>query len=289
MANRLMMSEVVSESLIHIVNPVAEQSLKFVIEKLGYRELFKDNVIVTTDFKQYSKTTNTDAAAMLRENRVLAKLNPNVNPSTIKWEGSGTTKDLANGNQIVQNRNGQQAQRFPWEHGNHIPDHQYSVFSDDVHGIDVTCKSVGSSLSLEVVMEFGDEHLANEALSRIFQCFHNGDMIGTLDIQYDYPMTKDVSRILQYLYTLRGKISEDENFYTWLNDGSKHAITAMFNRNRPENAELVINKNHFQALYLIECSQETPNILDPKGASITFTLTVQYARAIVCASSILSS
>lgn len=294
MANRCITSHTVGESLLHIIYPVADQIVTHVIDKLGYRDLIKDNIDIKTESgRDWSKTIDKDGNANTRTNRVRVKLNPSVNPSTIKWEASGTTKALANGNTLQQNENGSgHAQRLPWATGSHISKRRFSIFHDDHIAVDMSERAVGSSMSMEVTMEFEDEFVANEALSRIFQCFTNGEMINYVDILYDYPIPDTFQYLLKYLYHLKcitpenpnGAFGTDKKFkindwFRWLRENSNDTISLLVNRNRPEHKELVVNKNHFQALYLIECSQETPSLTDPKGASITFNLTIQYSRA----------
>lgn len=296
MANRLMLSHVVGESLIHVIDPVSEQALRHIIDLLGYTNLFKENLFISTDFKKYSKTSDKAKSGMARVNRVLAKLNPNVDPASIKWEGSGTTIDLGNGNTLIQNSAGRNSQRRPWADGMHYSKSKFSIMHDDEFGIDLTDRTVGSSLSMEVTMEFLDEHMANEAISRISQVFTNGDKINYLDIAYDVPIPAPIQNVLRYLYHLRSTTNENPDgaftlvdgkhkrfkmgeWYHWLQMKSNNVITCNEHRDRPQDHELVINKNHFQALYLLECNQETPAALDPDGASVTFNLTVQYARS----------
>jgi len=292
MANRLILSNSVGEALIHVVHPVAEQALRHIIGKLGYNELFGDNMHIVSDFHTQSKISTPDHVGEVRRNRVRAKLNPNVNPASIKWEGSGTTIDLGNGNTLIQNPNSARSQRNPHGAGNYVSNVVASIFRDDRYAIDLTDRMVGSSLSLEVTMEFMDEHTATEAISRIFQCFSNGDMIGYVDLLYDVPIPKDTQSMLKYLYHLEcitptnpnGALDEQGRFkvagwYKWLQKYSGKVITTIQNRNRPEHLELVINKSHFQALYLLEFSQDAPQPLDPEGCSVTFNLTVQYARS----------
>lgn len=293
MANRCITSHTVGESLVHIFYPVADQIVAHVIDKLGYRDLMKDNVSITSEgFREWTKTNDLDGNANTRKNRVRVKLNPNVNPSTIKWEASGTTKALANGNTLQQNENGSShASRLPWATGGHISKRRLSIFRDDEIAVDMSERAVGSSMTMEVTMEFEDVYQANEALSRVFQCFTNGEMINYVDIMYDYPVPSDFQYLLKYLYHLKCTTPENPNgafenkkfkindWFQWLRKNSNDAITIIVNRNRPEHKELVVNKNHFQALYLIECSQDTPNPTDPRGASITFNLTIQFSRA----------
>lgn len=294
MANRCILSHTVGESLLHIIYPVADQIVCNVIDNLGYRDLIKDNIDIKTDNgRDWSKTIDHNGNPNTRTNRVRVKLNPSVNPSTIKWEASGTTEALANGNTVVQNENGSShASRLPWAAGNHVSRRRFSIVHDDDIAVDMSERAVGASMTMEVTMEFEDEFVANEALSRVFQCYVNGDMINYVDIMYDYPIPDSFQSILKYLYHLKctsvdnpaGAIDKDGKFkvndwFSWMREKSNDTVSLLVNRNNPKHKEIVVNKNHFQALYLIECSQETPEILDPKGASITFNLTIQYSRA----------
>ena len=302
MGNRLITTYSVGESLIHIHQPVAQQLAMHVAEKLGYLDLFQETghggIIVTSDQFDFSKTKNEFGKAAIREERMIVKFNPNVNPSTNKWEGSGTTKALANGNTTMQNQDGQNhSSRIPGFDGKHIPGRRFSIMHDDLIGVDLAEVTVGCSMTMECQMEFHDEFRATEALSRIFQCFTNGDMINYVDIMYDYPVPKYLQGIMRYLYHLRcldedhpdgnitvvdpqGKKHFDQKAWVeWLRKYSNCAISMLFNRNRDHVPELIVNKNHFQALYLIECSQEAPEKLDPHGWAVKFNMTIQFARA----------
>lgn len=294
MANRLMISHSVAEVLPHVCYPICKQVVRCIVDRLGYHDEMKDCIDIKTDFHDWTKTTDVNEAAMVRGgSRVRVKLNPNVNPSTIKWEASGTQRDLANGNTLIQNQNGSQgAQRYPWKHGHHISNRMFSIFRDDEIAVDMSDRMTGSAMTMEVSMEFEDENLASECLSRLFQCFTNGEMINYVDLLYDVPIPEQFEKLLMYLYDLKCTTqsnpqgNKDENghfkvqeWYEWLRKYSNDTISILTNRNRFEHKELVVNKNHFQALYLIECSQETPHTLDPAGAGITFNVTVQFARS----------
>ena len=300
MANRLITSYTIPESLLHIHQPVAQQCAQYVAERLGYLDLFQQNggIIVTSDQADFSKTKNQFGKAAVREERMLVKFNPNVNPSTNKWEGSGTTTALANGNMIIQNKEGQNhSSRIPGFDGKHLPGRTFSILRDDYAGIDLAEVTVGCWMRMECTMEFHDEFVANEALSRVFQCFTNGDMINYIDILYDYPIPKYILGLTRYLYHLK-RVTEDHpegnldfelpngkkgfdnrKWYAWLRKYSNDTISSLLNRNRIHEPEIVVNRNHMQALYLIECSQETPEKLDPHGYSVKFDLTIQFARA----------
>ena len=296
MANRLLLSHSVGESLLHVINPVADQAIHFIIDKLGYKNLFASNIDVRTDERKWTKSNDKSNAGNLRVNRVRVKLNPNVDPSTIKWEASGTTIDLGNGNTLIQNRTGSaHAQRQPWADGMHYSKSKFSIMRDDEIAVDLTDHTVGCSMSMEVTMEFSDEHIANEALSRITQVFTNGEKINYIDIAYDVPIPAQIQNVMRYLFHLKSITPENQNgafiekdgkkiynmraWFDWMQKLSNKVITLNVNRNRPEHKELIINKNHFQALYLIECNQEAPAPIDPEGSSVTFNLTVQFARS----------
>ena len=305
MASRLITTYTVPESLIHIHQPIAQQVAMYVAERLGYLDLFRqsDNgIIVTSDQFDFSKTKNKDGNAAIRDERMLCLFQPNVNPRTNKWEGSGTTTALANGNTVAQNQDAQNySSRIPGQNGKHIPGRRLSILHDDVAGIDLSEMAVGCSMNMECTMEFHDEFRATECLSRIFQCFTNGEMINYVDIMYDYPVPTYLQGLLRYLYHLKRlsennpdgnitrvlpggkKVFDQQKWYDWMKKYSNGAISYLFNRNTGTRTELVVNKNHFQALYAIDCSMEVPEKLDPHGYCVKFTLTIQFSRANILA------
>lgn len=280
--SRALQSHVINESLVHIIHPVATQSLKAILERLGYLDYFGENgsrVHIVTDFSSTSKSVDENNNAAIIDNRVRAKLTPNVNPSSNKWEGNGTTVDLGNGNAIVSNTTGSNTARIPWV-PNAVRDRDSAIFWDKEFDISLSEMAVGSTFTMEVNCEFRYPTVAAEFMSRIFQCLHDGDMIGYVDVQYDYPIPIEIQHTLAYLYTLRGPRPEVQNdsAIAWLKDYSEHAICVLENRNDPSKKEVAVNKNQMQAMYLVECSQDYPQPMDGEGASVTFNLTVQYAR-----------
>lgn len=279
-AFRLALSESVGESMVHIIEPIAAQTLHYIVEKLGYTDLMKDQIELVSDFRTTSKSKDSNGNALIQRDRVRAKLNPSVNPFNNKWEGNGTTIDLGNGNHLITNNSGGRVRANSTSKSASYPDQQFAIFVDGTNFIDLTELAVGSTLTMDVQMDFKDIVVANECLSRIYQCFVNGDMTGVIDIQYDYPVPMGIQKTLRYLYGLVGKRSATDNCWKWIQDGSQHAITALVNRNRPEHKEAVVNKNQLQAVYQIDCSMDAPTMNPEHDAAVlNFTITVQYARA----------
>lgn len=281
MAAGLLLNAVVPEALDHIIEPVASQVLKYVIDQLGKTETFGDRVELWSDFRNTSKTLDQNGNPLLRPNRVRARLSPNVNPASLKWEGQHTGQVLGNASAQAANPSGvTAAQRQPWINGAFGKRH-FQVFDDNEFAISLEEYVIGSAMSMQVEMELDSITEATDILSRLYQFFTNGQMMGYVDVQYDYPLPNEIQAVLGHLYSLRGPQKEDgsdDTCWKWLQKYSKNAISLLINRNKPINSEVVVNKNQFQAWMEIECSQEYPEPLDPDGAKITFTINIQYAR-----------
>lgn len=274
----LTLVDTIPESMTHIIEPVAEEVLHYIVNQMGLAERFQDNVELVSDFRTTSQTKDTNNNVKLRRDRVRARLLPNVNPSSNKWEGNGTTIDLGNGNQIISNPHAGSQRKTPWSIPKY-PDQKYSIFYDDENYITLTEHLVGSTLSMEVSMEFDSSSVAVESLSKLYATFTNGDMINSIDLQYDYPIPGDIQKTLVHLFHLRGKHGEKDSCLKWVVDNSNGNITCRFNRHDPKKSEVVVNKNHFETVFQIECSAEAPTKLEPHGYGFTFTVTTQYARA----------
>ena len=274
MSQRLSLSRVVSESMIHIIEPIADQSLRFVIGRLGLSGLMEEIQIVS-DFREVSKATDDNKNAKLIDYRVRAKLNPSVNPTNNKWDGYKTAIDLGNGNAIVRQEDVTRKKR-PWT-GNDFTGRDYSIFHDEDLFVDITEWNVGSTLSMEVKMDFHDLTPAQDALSAIFATFTNGDMVGYVPIQYDYPIPEDIQLVLKKIYWMSDMEKSNEAYADWLNKKSIGFLSWNTNRNNINVRELVGLKNNTQALFLIECSQDQPEVGNNRF-TVNFNLTVQYSR-----------
>lgn len=274
MSFRLSMIHSVPEQHVHIIEPVAKQVLQFIIEKLGYLDFFRKNgnIDMVSDFTGTSKAVDKNGNPEIHHNRVRAKLNWNLNPQTVKWQGNGTTIDLGNGNHLVTNAGA--APRQAWAKATYS-EGNVAIMSDVNAFTDLIEYSVGSTLTMEVQMDFKDDAMAFECFTRVFQCFQNGEMIGYVDVQYDYPVPETLQKVYSYIASLMG-------YDDWEKEMIRHSggnITYVQNRNAPTRKELVVKKNHFQAIYQIECSQEAPTPGEPDGAFVTLNVTVQFARA----------
>lgn len=274
MSQRLSLARVVSESMIHIIEPIADQSLRFVIGRLGLSGLMEEIQIVS-DFRDVSKATDDNKNAKLIDYRVRAKLNPSVNPTNNKWDGYKTAIDLGNGNAIVRQEDVTRKKR-PWT-GNDFTGRDYSIFHDEDLFVDITEWNVGSTLSMEVKMDFHDLTPAQDALSAIFATFTNGDMVGYVPVQYDYPIPEDIQLVLKKIYWMSDMEKSNEAYAEWLNKKSIGFLSWNTNRNNINVRELVGLKNNTQALFLIECSQDQPEVGNNRF-TVNFNLTVQYSR-----------
>ena len=274
MSQRLSLARVVSESMIHIIEPIADQSLRFVIGRLGLSGLMEEIQIVS-DFRDVSKATDDNKNAKLIDYRVRAKLNPSVNPTNNKWDGYKTAIDLGNGNAIVRQEDVTRKKR-PWT-GNDFTGRDYSIFHDEDLFVDITEWNVGSTLSMEVKMDFHDLTPAQDALSAIFATFTNGDMVGYVPVQYDYPIPEDIQLVLKKIYWMSDMEKSNEAYAEWLNKKSIGFLSWNTNRNNINVRELVGLKNNTQALFLIECSQDQPEVGNNRF-TVNFHLTVQYSR-----------
>ena len=280
MATGLVLSQVIPETLVHIVEPVAGQVLNYIIGKLGYADLFGSQVELTSETRTTSKTTDKNHNPLLRPNRVRGILSPNVNPFNLKWEGQHTGHVLGAANTVPANPSGANGgARVPWTNGA-FGERNHTVMDDQKYGISLSEYIIGSALSMSVEMDFADMVVAVEALQRLYQYFTNGQMINYIDIQYDYPIPSGIQLVLRHLYTLRGQQDgdEDQTCMHWCRRYSAGAISVLTNRNRQKVAEAVVNKNHFQAMFEIECTMDAPEHLDPDFGRITFNVNVQYAR-----------
>lgn len=276
MSRRLALQQVVDESMIHIIEPVATQAVRYIVNRLGIYDMMQNNIHIVSDFKETSRTVDENNNPILLDNRVMAKLTPSVNPKNNKWEGMKTAIDLGNGNTLLRTQDVKAVKR-PWS-GRDITGVNYSVLHDNDLFMDLTECNVGASLALEVRLIFQNLSDAQRTLSTLFAAFTNGEMIGYIPIQYDYPIPKAIQNVMKYFYSISDHEQTTEKFIEWIKDKSKDCLGANTNRNDLRNLEMVGKKNNVNALFLIECGQDAPEPVQPSCYQISFTLTVQYSR-----------
>ena len=157
MSFRLCQSHSVAEQHVHIVEPVAKQILQYIIERLGYLDFFRENgnIDMVSEFTGTSKAVDKNGNPEIHHNRVRAKLNWNLNPQAVKWQGNGTTIDLGNGNHLVTNAT-PVSHRQAWSRESYA-EQNYSIMSDVNAYTDLVEYSVGSTLTMEVQMDFKDD------------------------------------------------------------------------------------------------------------------------------------
>lgn len=236
----------------------------------------KNDIQIDSDFRASNKITDDTNTAKPVSYRTIAKLMPSVNPHNNKWDGYKTAIDLGNGNAIV--RQGDMHYKWkPWT-GRDVTSRDFAIFHDKETYVDITDWSVGASLSMEVKMDFEDLTRAQEALSSIFATFTNGDMVGYIPVQYEYPVPVDIQFILKQIFRMSGKPVTNDEYAKWLNEKSSGVLGWNVNRNDLNTAELVAKKNDIQAIYLLECTQDQPEVGNSRY-TVNFNLTVQYSRA----------
>ena len=274
MAHRLSLQQVIGESMIHIIEPVASQAVTFLLEKLGVRHLMEE-VQLISDYRETSKTTDEKGNPKLQNYRCTARLLPSVNPRNNKWEGTKTTVDLGNGNTLIRHGDNK-VRKHSWT-GKDFVDREYSVFHDEQHFINIQQWDVASSMNLEIRLDFHDFTPAQQCLSNLFAMFTNGEMIDYVPIQYDYPIPKQIAVALYSLYQLTDLPKTDEAFKTWLNEKSGGQISWNYNRNDLRRVEMVGLRNNVHALFMLENTQDAPEVRG-QVYSININMSLQYSR-----------
>lgn len=273
MSNRLAMVNMVGQVTQHVTEPIADQTLRYILSNLGLTDLMKDHIYLVSDFRKTSLTTDAAGNPVLSVNRVVARLTPSLNPANNKWEGDKTAVDLGNGNTLI--RSGTKTKK-PWT-GKDFTKEEFSVFHDDDTFTDITEWNVGSTFQMEVKMDFKSISQAHEILAKIFATFQNGEMIGYVPLVYDYPVPMDIQRTLFHIYTKTDLPQTQKGYEDWIRDRSGGAITWNTNREDLRIKEMVVKRTLGQSMYLIECTQDSPENTE-HVSTITMNVTVQYSR-----------
>jgi hypothetical protein len=257
----------------HIILPVARQVLNKIVDEIGMRSHINDRVFVMTDGMVPGGVLDKNNNPAIPEDRVEARLIPNIHPINNKWEAGTAITQIDNF--IITKSNQRPYDRMPFDPKANTP--KVPILWDKDVCTALVEDTLPCSVTLDTTWRFTEITAGHEAMQRILSVYTNGEMICDIDLVYDYPISSPILQVLLGIARLKGL--KDKEFIPWLKEKSKGLISLSVYRDLSQQSrELVINKNHFRTIFQIEMSQEAPQAAD-QYVEFTSQITVQFARA----------
>lgn len=253
---------VIPEIITHVVDPVVRQVSYSVINDLGLRSFFGDDVYFLSDSEGASASSTDNRQVKTQNDRCNITYEFALNPAEMKWDVMSFRHTQAYGTMGIHRKD------------------QVAIFNDKVADVTLYETQVPCTITMEFSMQFGSKEMAAKVVSAIINKHHQASVVKPHDIFFDYPMSANLIYALYSIYKLKHP-DKDVPFMTYLKDHSSQSVSYLHNPNLPH-IELVIKRAQLSALGIMEFSQTKPEAeMNEQVANrfhVNFTYSLQFAR-----------
>ncbi len=252
----------------HVIVPISKQLIFNLVREMGYERIFKDCIYFQNDFLTDSEHGTDDGTAYINDNRVIAVINPVLNPTAVKWSPHTSNYRMGAG--------------YSPHDINTNP-----VFCNPAINTIVKEALIPCTIQLEIKFVLLSRANAYDLLNRLYTKYATGEMIIVNDIVYEYKVPDDIMSLIYYLYkqsmpTNANKEEYLSNFMLWVKKYSANKMMLVYNRHIADRKEICIRKNGFQMIGQIDLSSDKPeankNNQSTKNYEISLVYTFQFNR-----------
>ncbi len=174
--------EAIPDVSANVLEPVAEQVVRYIIDQIGFLNIFENNIMFEGTNETTSKSIDEEGNRKLfKGNKIICTVNNILSPTETPWDGMNNTFITSEGFPLSRLRN------------------RYPVFSDIINKLFLFTMDRPASISVDCQFNFEDRTVAYELANRMFSQFSNGQTIPVMDIMFDYPIH---GRMLNSMFTL---------------------------------------------------------------------------------------
>lgn len=257
--------EPIQEVAVSVLEPVASQVVRYIINRLGLEKTFGNNIVFNSPIEASTKTTDNANNRITIDNRIVCNVNPILSPEATPFENI-TGYDIT-------------SEGYPMKR----IENQFPIFSDIINKMYLFSMDRPGALGIECNFYFADSVTAYQVANRVFTQFANNMTIPVTDLMFDYPINESLLNVMYQLYKLTEfPKNPKNNFISYLKEGSKNHITFLVNRELPNNGQVVIQRTLRHCMIKVEFGDQGVNP-DKRGkAPLKFTnqmtLTVQFSQ-----------
>ena len=257
--------EAIKDVSTNVLEPVAEQVVRYIISEIGFFNTFKDNIMFESPHETTSNTYDSNNNRKLPSNKLICTVTNNLSPFETPWDGINNTYITSFG--------------FPpkrvWE--------RYPNFSDIINKLFLFTMERPCSIAIECNFNFVDRSIAYEVGNRLFSQYTNGQTVPVMNVMFDYPIPEQMLTNLLIMYKMTAFSENPRNkFIDYLIEGSKRAITIKSNRYKKDLHQVVLQRTLHYCLVKIDFSDNTINADKKNKLPLKFnnqmTLTIQFMK-----------
>ena len=254
---------VVSETDIHIVDPVIHQLAHKVIDDLNLTRYIKNNIYIDTGFSAVKTTRDDNHSAILNRNQLKIQAEINITPNNVKWEATNFSHALGPAGMVQRNL----SRDYPY------------IFNDTLNHIEIYQMLLPTYINLNCTLSLMERTLAYEVPSLLYRRYPPG-MVFAREIFYDIPIPKDVFSMLFSLWKHK-RYQKEDKFIDYINKYS-NGFEFLIHRANTNKNELISKNVIINALVSTEYTDSKPEEVKinkmPLNYEIKFTIGIQFAR-----------
>lgn len=252
----------IPETNTHILDPVVQQVGYALLNDLGLRGYFGDDVYFLTDTQGATNTFSDNHTLNTLNDRCNFVYESALNPNEMKWDVMSFRHTQAYGTLGI-HRNSMTA-----------------IFHDTVADVSIQEHQVPCTITMEVTLMFQSKEMAANTITAIVSKHHQGTVVKAHDLYFDYPLSTDLIYSLYSVYKLKYP-DKSVPFVDYLKTQSNGAIAYLHNPNL-DHIELVVKRAQLSSLGVMEYSQNKPEAEQVAQVAnrfhVTFMYTIQFAR-----------
>jgi len=252
----------IPETYTHIIDPVVQQVGYALLDDLGLRGYFGDDVYFLTDTQSATNTSSDNHTLNTLNDRCNFTYEFALNPNEMKWDVMSFRHTQAYGTLGIHRRS------------------MVAVFHDKIADVSLQEHQVPCTITMEVALMFQSKEMAANTVTAIISKHHQGTVVQAHDLYFDYPMSTKLIQDLYSIYKLKYP-DKSVQFMDYLKTQSAGAIAYLHNPNL-DHIELVVKRAQLSALGVMEYNQNKPEAEQIAQVSnrfhVNFTYTIQFAR-----------
>ena len=225
------------------IEPASEQIVNRLLQILGFTNIFKESIFVTSDDLKSSNFENPDHKKRIPNNRCDVQIIPGYNPL-------GTSFDIVSGRSIDVH---DYSKRWLYD--------EFPVFRDPRASIALYEITVPCSVELKFSLKVKNVELSDMINTSLFSRYLTGGSVHDYsDLQFSYGLPFKIVELMFHMYNLQPDISKVMSFQEYARIGSKSAITFMVNRERLTGDQaLIVQRTNSKVLGKMEYAGEIAN------------------------------
>ena len=261
----LISSSTISENIIHVWKPLADQMSRRVLQDLGILQYMENHIYVDSSYTGPSKSWRDIQSrhAILNEPGMYVNVKFNATPLGLKWDvtnpGQHMDPAIHRRDTMVEN----------------------PLFYDPKTGVHIIEREQPCMMELECGLCFTDRVLAFDAVTRLMSTYVRGGLFSVTDLKYDY---KFPLQLLTDLYTI-GRMSGTPKgqVLDWIKRCSHGKMDLITNIHNPgKHKEMIVHREMYEVLAAIDYNADEPTTqsvgTSADTITLSFNITLQFGR-----------